>query len=190
MTSAPIPLSVSPAPGKLETRAPTTSIPVDPAERQAVVVRIVERHGRRPSRLVPILQEVQREFHYLPREALALVADQLNIAPARVFGVATFYAHFAIKPKGRHLVRLCDGTACHVKDSVPILEAIRKRLGVDAQNPTSPDLLFTLETVACLGACSLAPVVVIDEQIHGAMTPDKAVAALEAVIAQEKEAAS
>jgi NADH-quinone oxidoreductase subunit E len=139
---------------------------------------------------VPILQDVQEEYRYLPSDVLTFVAQSLNVAPARVFGVATFYTHFAIKPKGKHLVRLCDGTACHVKDSVPILDAIRKKLGVDAKNPTSRDLMFTVETVACLGACGLAPVVVIDEQVHGAMTPEKACAAIDVVIAQEKEAAS
>lgn len=154
----------------------------------AKVTHIVEKHGRKPARLVPILQEVQEEFRHLPPDVLSLVARSLNVAPARVFGVATFYAHFAIKPKGKHLVKLCDGTACHVKDSVPILDAIRKKLGVDAKNPTTRDLLFTVETVACLGACGLAPVVVIDDQVHGAMTPDKAVAAIEAVIAQESSA--
>ena len=148
---------------------------------------ILERHGRRPSRLVPILQEVQEEYRYLPPDVLSFVARSLNVAPARVFGVATFYAHFAIKPKGKHLVRLCDGTACHVKDSIPILDAIRKKLGVDAKQPTTRDLLFTVETVACLGACGLAPVVVIDDQVHGAMTPGKAVAAIETVLAHERK---
>jgi NADH-quinone oxidoreductase subunit E len=156
----------------------------------AGITPILEKHGRKPSRLVPILQEVQEKFRYLPPEVLTQVARSLNIAPARVFGVATFYAHFAIKPKGKHLVRLCDGTACHVKDSVPILDAIRKRLGVDAKNPTTPDLLFTVETVACLGACGLAPVVVIDDQVHGQMTPASAVAAVEVIIAREREAGS
>lgn len=168
---------------------PTPPTPIDP-RRHSIIARIVEKHGRRPARLVPILQDVQAEFRYLPRDVLALVADKLNVAPARVFGVATFYAHFAIKPKGRHLVRLCDGTACHVKDSIPILDAIRKHLRVDAKNPTTSDQLFTVETVACLGACGLAPVVVIDEQVHGAMTPAKAVAALEAVAAKECEVVS
>lgn len=145
---------------------------------------ILERHGRKPSRLVPILQDVQAEFRYLPPDVLSYVARSLHIAPARVYGVATFYAHFAIKPKGRHLVRLCDGTACHVKDSVPILDAIRRHLGVTPQQPTTRDLLFTVETVACLGACGLAPVLVIDDQVHGAMTPEKAIAAIAAVAAQ------
>jgi NADH-quinone oxidoreductase subunit E len=164
-------------------RAPTLAS--DGATRSAAVARIVERHGRRSSRLVPILQDLQGEFHYLPREALMLVAEKLNIAPARVFGVATFYAHFAIKPKGKHLVRLCDGTACHVKDSTPILTAVRKHLAVDTKHPTTADLRFTVETVACLGACGLAPVVVIDDQVHGAMTPEKTVALLQALVAKE-----
>jgi NADH-quinone oxidoreductase subunit E len=159
--------------------------PADSATRAAAITRIVEKHGRRPARLVPILQEVQEEFRYLPPDALALVAEKLNVAPARVFGVATFYAHFAIKPKGKHLIRLCDGTACHVKDSIPILDAIRQRLGVDAKRPTTPDLMFTVETVACLGACGLAPVVVADDQVHGAMTPAKGVELVETIIAKE-----
>ena len=95
------------------------------------VCNILDRHGRQPARLVPILQAVQEEYRYLPQEVLAYVATALEVSPAKVYGVATFYAHFAIEPKGKHLVRLCDGTACHVKDSVPILRAIQKRLGVD-----------------------------------------------------------
>ncbi|HVS51524.1 MAG TPA: NAD(P)H-dependent oxidoreductase subunit E [Opitutaceae bacterium] len=177
-------VSAPPAPQKAAPKPSSTPAPF------SRVSHILEKHGRKPSRLVPILQEVQEEYRYLPSEVLSFVARSLNVAPARVFGVATFYAHFAIKPKGRHLVRLCDGTACHVKDSVPILDAIRAKLGVDAKQPTSRDLLFTVETVACLGACGLAPVVVIDDQVHGAMTPEKACAALDAVIAKEKEVAS
>ena len=138
---------------------------------------------------MPILQEVQEKFRYLPPDVLRHVARSLNIAPARVFGVATFYAHFALEPKGRHLIRLCDGTACHVKDSIPILDAIRKKLGVDARHPTTPDQMFTVETVACLGACGLAPVVVIDDQVHGQMTPAKAVAAIDALLVATKEVA-
>lgn len=149
------------------------------------VFAILEQNGRQSSRLVPILQAVQAEYRYLPQEVLTYVATALDVAPARVFGVATFYAHFAIKPKGKHLVRLCDGTACHVKDSLPILEAVRQRLGLDAKKNTTPDMLFTLETVACLGACGLAPVLVIDEQVHGQMTPEGAVALIEEIVAKE-----
>ena len=151
------------------------------------VCSILDRHGRRPSRLVPILQAVQEEYRYLPQEVLTYVATALDVSPARVYGVATFYAHFAIEPKGKPLVRLCDGTACHVKDSIPILDAIRKRLGLDGKRNTTPDMLFTVETVACLGACGLAPVVVIDDQVHGQMTPASAVALIDGVIAKEAQ---
>jgi NADH-quinone oxidoreductase subunit E len=150
------------------------------------VCGILDAQGRAPARLVPILQAVQEEYRYLPQEVLTYVATALDVSPARVFGVATFYAHFAIEPKGKHLVRLCDGTACHVKDSIPILHAIQKRLGLDDTHKTTADMLFTVETVACLGACGLAPVVVLNDQVHGQMTPESAVKLIEEVIAQEE----
>jgi NADH-quinone oxidoreductase subunit E len=150
------------------------------------VFTILEKHGRKASRLVPILQAVQEEYRYLPEEVLTYVATALDVSPARVYGVATFYSHFAIKPKGKHLVRLCDGTACHVKDSVPILDAIRKRLNLDAKKNTTDDMLFTVETVACLGACGLAPVVVVDDKVHGQMTPENGVKLVEEIIAKEQ----
>ena len=131
-------------------------------------------------------QAVQEEYRYLPQEVLTYVATALDISPARVFGVATFYSHFAIAPKGKHLVRLCDGTACHVKDSVPILDAIRKRLKLEGKKVTTDDMLFTVETVACLGACGLAPVVVVNDQVYGAMTPAGAVKLIEEIIAREQ----
>lgn len=156
------------------------------AGRQFVKVSsILDQHGRKPSRLIPILQAVQEEYRYLPREVLTYVATALNVSPARVFGVATFYAHFTLEPKGKHVIRLCDGTACHVKDSIPILEAIRARLGLDERRKTTPDMLFTVETVACLGACGLAPVVVVDEAVHGQMTPESGVKLVEDLLALE-----
>jgi NADH-quinone oxidoreductase subunit E len=100
--------------------------------------------------------------------------------------VATFYAHFALEPKGKYIVRLCDGTACHVKKSIPILEALRAKLGLDADTKTTPDMLFTVETVSCLGACGLAPAVVINDDVHGKMTPDAAVSLVEDIIASEE----
>jgi NADH-quinone oxidoreductase subunit E len=151
------------------------------------VCDILDRHGRKPSRLVPILQAVQEEYRYLPQEVLTYVATALDVSPARVYGVATFYAHFALEPKGKHLVRLCDGTACHVKDSVPILRAIQKRLGLDDKRRTTPDMLFTVETVACLGACGLAPVLVIDDQVHGQVTPESAVKLVEDIMTKEAQ---
>lgn len=149
------------------------------------IFTILEKYERNPSRLVPILQAVQEEYRYLPKEVLTYVATALNISPARVFGVATFYSHFATEPRGKHVIRLCNGTACHVKDSIPILEVIRKRLKLEGKKITTDDMMFTVETVACLGACGLAPVVVVNEDVHGEMTPANGLELVEAIIAQE-----
>ena len=150
------------------------------------VCEIVELHERKACRLIPILQAVQEEYRYLPPEVLTHVATSLGISPAQVFGVATFFAHFALEPKGKHVVRLCDGTACHVKNSIPILEALREKLKLDEKHKTTPDMMFTVETVACLGACGLAPVVVHNEQVHGQMTPAAAVQILETIEKAER----
>lgn len=149
------------------------------------VCAILDRYDRKPNRLIPILQAVQDEYRYLPEEVLVFVATSLGIPPAKVFGVATFYSHFALEPKGKYVVRLCDGTACHVKNSIPILQALQQHLGLDEKHKTTPDMLFTVETVACLGACGLAPVVVINEEVHGQVTPQAAVQFVKQI--QEKE---
>lgn len=146
---------------------------------------ILDAHGNDPARLISILQAVQAEYRYLPEDALALVAESLNLPPARVYGVATFYAHFALEPKGKHVVKLCDGTACHVRGSIPILEALRKRLGLTDKKETTDDMMFTVETVSCLGACGLAPAVVIDDEVHGQVTPAQAVELIEAIMKEE-----
>jgi len=159
--------------------------PATPSRKFDKVCEILDRHQRKPSRLIPILQAVQEEYRYLPPEVLTYVATSLGIPPAKVFGVATFYAHFALEPKGKYVVRLCDGTACHVKGSIPILEALRARLGVTEQKKTTADMLFTVETVACLGACGLAPVVVINEDVHGQTNPEAAVNLVEEILAKE-----
>ena len=163
---------------------------LEPTEgrRFEAVCRVLERFEHKPSRLIPILQAVQDEYRYLPREVLVYVATSLGVPPARVFGVATFYAHFALEAKGKYVVRMCDGTACHVKQSIPILEAVRKRLGLSESKKTTPDMLFTVETVACLGACGLAPVMVINEEVHGQVTPDSGVKLIEQILASEAAA--
>jgi NADH-quinone oxidoreductase subunit E len=158
-----------------------------PARRFEKVCTILEQNDKQPQRLIPILQAVQEEYRYLPEDVLTFVAVGLNVPPGRVFGVATFYSHFALEPKGKYLIRLCDGTACHVKRSIPILEAIYRRLGLSSKRNTTEDMLFTVETVACLGACSLAPVVVINEEVHGQVTPAAAVRMIDAIIAREKQ---
>lgn len=150
------------------------------------VCDVIERNGRNPARLIAILQAVQDEYRYLPQEVLTFVATALDVPPARVFGVATFYSHFALEPKGKHVVRVCDGTACHVKGSMPILDEIRKGLKMGAKQKTSEDMMFTVETVACLGACGLAPVVVVDEDVHGQLMPDLARKIVSEVAAREK----
>jgi NADH-quinone oxidoreductase subunit E len=151
------------------------------------ICAIVEKYDNDPAKLIPILQEVQNEYRYLPEEVMSFVASTLGLSPAKVFGVASFYAHFSLKPKGKHVVRLCDGTACHVKGSDGILQALYKKLGLDENNPTTADMLFTVETVACLGACGLAPVVVVNESVHGQMTPEKAVALVDDIRMKEED---
>lgn len=134
--------------------------------------QIIDSHEGKVSHLIPILQETQAEYGYLPKEILTCIAMSMGISPATVLGVATFYAQFSLIPKGKYVIRVCDGTACHVRGSEPIMMAVRKELSVSANKPTTDDLMFTVETVSCLGACGLAPVVVADEEVHGQMTPD------------------
>ena len=166
----------------------STPLAVDGAKKFEKVCGILKRYAYRPAGLIPILQAIQHEYQYLPEEVLTYVATSLDVPPARVFGVATFYAHFALEPKGKHVIRVCDGTACHVKHSLPVLDALQKKLGTSEKKKTSADMLFTVETVACLGACGLAPVVVIDEQVYGGMTPERALALVDEIAAKEMPA--
>lgn len=117
----------------------------------AKVCDILEQYQRDPSKLIPILHRVQEEYRYLPEDVLTFVATSLGLPPAHVFGVATFYTHFTLQPRGKYTIRLCDGTACHVRGSMAILEALYKRLNLSNTQHTTPDLLFTVETVSCLG---------------------------------------
>ena len=149
------------------------------------VLEIVDHNGRNSARLIPILQAVQAEYRYLPEEILTFVATSLGISPARVFGVATFYSLFTLKPKGKYLIRVCDGTACHVKQSLDLHDAIKKRLKLDGEKDTTSDMLFTLETVNCLGACGLAPAMVINEDVYGQLTPERASEIINDIILKE-----
>jgi len=149
------------------------------------VCEILEQNHYDPCRLIPILQAIQSEYRYLPKDIMAFTATSLNLSPAEVFGVATFYSHFALEPKGKYILRMCDGTACHVKNSTKIIETIRQYLGLSETKKTTSDLLFTFETVACLGACGLAPVLVINEEVHGQMTPEKALELVKEIQAKE-----
>lgn len=150
------------------------------------VKEILDSHERQSSKLIPILQEVQEVYNYLPKEIMNYVAQALGLPPGRVYGVATFYSHFSLEPKGKYLIRLCDGTACHVRGSEPILDALREKLKLTAEKPTTDDQLFTIETVACLGACGLAPVIVINENVYGQVTAEKALKLVDEIVKAEK----
>jgi NADH-quinone oxidoreductase E subunit len=131
---------------------------------------VLSRHVSLRENLIPILHEVQREIGYLPPEAIKQVAGYLNISTSTVYGVATFYSAFKFKPSGKHSIKVCRGTACHVKGMGQVLDEIEKRLGVKA-GETTQDGKYTLETEACFGSCALAPVVVVDGKAYGRVTP-------------------
>lgn len=149
------------------------------------VCQIVEKYERNPSKLIPILQEVQKEYRYLPEEVMTFVATCLDLSPARVYGVASFYANFALKPKGKYVIHICDGTACHVKGSGRIKEALYKKLALNKDKQTTDDLLFTVEPVSCLGACGLAPVLTVNEKVYGQMTPENAEKLVDEILEKE-----
>ncbi|MCK5245910.1 NAD(P)H-dependent oxidoreductase subunit E [Candidatus Bipolaricaulota bacterium] len=135
----------------------------------------IERHAGRPESLIHVLRCVQDAVGFISPESEALVADRLGVPISRIHGVVTFFHLFYTSPRGKHIVRLCTGTACHVGSADRILTALQSHLGV-APGETTEDLAVTLETVACLGACALSPVMVVDDVYHGLLTPDEAVA--------------
>ena len=146
------------------------------------VKSIVARHGFREHALIAVLQEVQRQANWLSPEDLATVARLLRVPESRVYGIASFYRAFSLKPRGKHLVHVCLGTACHVRGGVRVKEAVERELGI-AAGETTTDKRFTLETVNCLGACALGPVAVVDGEYHGQMNPRKVPAMLSAYAA-------
>ncbi|MFP4431987.1 MAG: NADH-quinone oxidoreductase subunit NuoE [Spirochaetota bacterium] len=156
------------------------------ARRFDAVLRILDSYNRDPSKIIPILQAIQEEYRYLPEEVMTYVATALDVSPAKVYGVATFYSHFSLEPKGRYVVRVCDGTACHVKGSGGLVDRLRKRLCLTEKKPTTDDMLFTLETVSCLGACGLAPVLLVNDAVHGQVTAERAEEIIEEIAAKEK----
>jgi NADH-quinone oxidoreductase subunit E len=129
------------------------------------------------------MQDIQEAFRYMPGELLTYVAAEIGVTKAKAYSVATFYENFSFEPKGKYVIKICDGTACHVRRSIPILERIRSDLGLSESKKTTDDRIFTVETVSCLGACGLAPVLTVNDVVYPEMTPDKA----SALIAQLKE---
>ena len=146
---------------------------------------IIDSYGCQQCNLIAIMQEIQAEYKDLSEEALTLVAEKLGISTAKVYSVATFYENFSLEAKGKHIIKVCAGTACHVRKSQPIYDAIHDYLGLTGKKKTSADGMFTLETVACLGACGLAPVMTIDGEVHAKMTPEAALALLEDIRKEE-----
>lgn len=144
-------------------------------EMKDTIDEVVMKHGSNQSSIITILQEIQGNYRYLPEEVLEYIANKMDITPSKIYGIATFYENFSLEPKGKYVIKICDGTACHVRKSIPILNALYKELGLSKDKQTTDDLMFTVETVSCLGACGLAPVLNINEKVYGKMTPESTV---------------
>lgn len=134
---------------------------------------IIEKYRGEPGALIQAFQDVQTEFHYLPKEVIIQIAQNLDIPLSQAYHVATFYTAFSLKPRGKYLINVCLGTACHVKQGKMILDSLGRNLNIE-EGETSKDAKFTLESVRCLGCCSLAPVVKVDDEIYGKMNQSKA----------------
>ena len=147
--------------------------------------QIIEKYGYDKTKLIPILQEIQSEYRYLPEELMVYVATMLNTTSSHVYGVASFFSHFTLKLKGKYVVKICDGTACHVKKSMRLRDAVRSHLKLPENQNTTPDMLFTVETVACLGTCGRAPAMTVNGEVFGLLTDEAAVAVIKDI--QEKE---
>ena len=157
-----------------------------PPDVQAVIEAIDKDVAGKPDKLIEMLQKFQRELGFLPESILLEISRLTGQTPANIFGVATFYAQFRFQPVGKHMIRVCCGTACHVKGSDRMLDHLMEYLQI-APGETTKDELFTLETVACFGSCALAPVVVVDEIVYGSMNRLKAIELVEHIRAQKSE---
>ena len=151
-----------------------------------VIDDILKSFEYKKSYLIAMLQKVQEVFRYLPEEAMTYIGEHVDgLSPATVYGVATFYAQFSLEPKGKYEIRVCDGTACHVRGSMPVLNAIRKKLNLKEGQTTCESGLFSLEIVSCLGACGLAPVCVINDKVYPQMTSDAISTILDTLMKEE-----
>ncbi|MDR3302107.1 MAG: NAD(P)H-dependent oxidoreductase subunit E [Spirochaetaceae bacterium] len=143
-----------------------------------IIDDVIKVWGAKPGSIIPILQGVQEKYNYLPAEIFPYIAGKLGVSEARIYGVATFYENFSLQPKGKFIIKVCDGTACHVRKSLPNLERFRKELSLSEKKITTDDLGFTVQTVACLGACSLAPALMVStagvaDKVYAGVVPDK-----------------
>lgn len=161
----------------LKSEAAVETANLDPIDLSALD-QLVEPYLNKKEMVIPVLQQVQEHYGYLPRPAMEGVSRLMHIPLSRLYGVATFYAQFKMKPRGRNIIRVCKGTACHIQGSPKIAERIEEILGVQS-GETTDDLKFTLEEVACIGACALAPVIMVNDNPHGRLSPDKVKAVLD-----------
>ena len=149
--------------------------------------KIINEYGGKKSNLIAILQKVQEVYKYLPEEAMTYIGTKIEgVSPATVYGVATFYAQFSLEPKGKYEIKLCDGTACHVRGSMPVYNSIIQRFNLKDGKFTTDDGMFSVETVSCLGACGLAPVVVVNGKYDPQMTTDAMKVIIDTILEREK----
>ena len=141
---------------------------------QLVIDEILEKYEYDRTKIIGIMQDVQEQYRYLPQEALCYIAEKLGMSEAKVYGVATFYGNFSLDAKGKYVLKVCRGTACHVRKSANVLQALYEATGLSEKKSVTEDGLFSIEIVSCLGACGLSPVVMVNDVVHAAMTPDKA----------------
>lgn len=141
------------------------------ANKLAQLDAILDKYQGMKGALIPVLQEAQETYGYLSKEVITRIGEKMNIPTSQIYGVVTFYSQFHLNPRGRNIVRVCQGTACHVRGAKAILKALEDTLKITA-GQTTPDLKFTLETVACIGACGLSPVMMVNDDTHGRLTPE------------------
>lgn len=150
--------------------------------------KILDKYGYNKAYLIAMLQNVQEIYKYLPEDAMTYIGEKVDgISPATVYGVATFYAQFSLEPKGKYEIKVCDGTACHVRGSSPVLQAIKTKLNLSEGKYTTSDGLFSLEIVSCLGACGLAPAIVINDKVYPQMTSDAISTIIDTLVKDERE---
>ena len=142
------------------------------SEQKEQLNALLEKYRGTKGSVIPVLQQAQEIYGYLPKEVLIEISSKLEVPISQIYGVATFYAQFHLEPRGRNIIRSCQGTACHVRGAKAVLKAIQDKLGLKEGQTTTPDLKFTLETVACIGACGLAPVFMVNDDTHGRLTPE------------------
>lgn len=141
--------------------------------RYAALEKILDKYSNTTGKTIPVLQETQEIFGYIPQDAIKKIAGALRLPASEVYGVATFYGQFHLQPRGKNIIRVCTGTACHVQGGGKILDSITRTLGLKDGQMTTDDLVFTLEPVACLGACGMAPVIMVNEDAYGRVTPEE-----------------